>query len=146
MVNGSFTKFLEFLFTGSINAYISLSCLTLIVCFPLYRKLDGKKRFVVRLGEFHATMSFLSALHRLRFQAFLDSVSDEESANIYSVVYDLLNNFPNEDFQEKLTAEPFSEILDKYEDFVVQESECNPTFSLWSTYLEMIGILLQFVR
>lgn len=92
----------------------------------------------------HKVMS--EALHRLRFQAFLDSVSDEESANIYSVVYDLLNNFPNEDFQEKLTAEPFSEILDKYEDFVVQESECNPTFSLWSTYLEMIGILLQFVR
>jgi hypothetical protein len=61
-------------------------------------------------------------------------------------VFDLLNNFPSVDFQEKLAAEPFSEILDNYEDFVVQDSECNPTFSLWSTYLKMIGILLQFVR
>lgn len=86
------------------------------------------------------------ALHRLRFQAFLDSVSDEESASVFSVVSDLLNNFPSDNFQEKLAAEPFSEILDKYEDFVAKESECNPTFSLWSTYLEMIGILLQFVR
>jgi hypothetical protein len=92
----------------------------------------------------HKVMS--EALHRLRFQAFLDSVNDEESASIYSVVFDLLNNFPSEDFQEKLSTEPFSEILEKYENFVTQESQCNPTFSLWSTYLEMIGTLLQFVR
>ena len=53
----------------------------------------------------HKVMS--KALHRLRFQAFLDNVSDEDHANIYSVVSDLLNNFPSADFQEKLRAEPF---------------------------------------
>ena len=84
----------------------------------------------------HKVMS--EALHRLRFQAFLDNVSDEDHANIYSVVSDLLNNFPSDDFQEKLRVEPFSEILEKYDTFVVQESESNPTFSLWSTYLEFL--------
>lgn len=92
----------------------------------------------------HKVMS--EALHRLRLQAFLDSLDDEESANVYSVAHDLLNNFPDENFQEKLSSEPFSEIIDQYDDFVVRQSECNPTFSLWSTYLEMIGILLQFIR
>ena len=85
------------------------------------------------------------ALHRLRFQAFLDSISGEESTNICSIVSDLLSNFPSDNFEEKLKTEQFTEILDKYDSFVVQQSECSPTFSLWSTYLEMIGILLQFV-
>ena len=92
----------------------------------------------------HKVMS--KALHKLRFQAFLDKVSEEENVNIYFVVSDLLKNFSSDDFQEKLRAEPFTEILEKYDAFVVQESESNPAFSLWSTYLEMIGILLQFVR
>lgn len=92
----------------------------------------------------HKVMS--EALHRLRFQAFLDNASDEESANIYSVISDLLNNFPSDSFQDKLRAGPFSEIVEKYDAFVLQKSESNPTFSLWRTYLEMIGILLQFVR
>lgn len=92
----------------------------------------------------HKVMS--EALHRLRFQAFLDYLGDEESTNITSAVSGLLNDFPNEHFEEKVKAEPFSEIITKYEDFIVRESECNPTFSLWSTYLEMIGILLQFIR
>ena len=74
----------------------------------------------------HKVMS--EALHGLRFQAFLDSVSDDESFSILSVVSDLPNNFPSDSFQEKLTVKPFMEILDKYADFVVKECECNPTF------------------
>ncbi|XP_028391978.1 uncharacterized protein LOC114516648 isoform X2 [Dendronephthya gigantea] len=180
---------------------LSLEHIVLVFDEAIYAKIQQirwkdatfMKRFVVRLGEFHATMSFLSAignmfrdaglqdiliesdvvgqgqikgvltgkhynrsmhchkvmseaLHRLRFQAFLDSLSSEDYNNVYSVASDLLNIFPDEKFQDSLTAEPFSHIVDKYEDFVVQESEGNPTFALWSTYLEMTGILLQFVR
>ena len=80
-------------------------------------------------GSMHCHKVMSEALHGLRFQAFLDSVSDDKSTSILSVVSDLLNNFPSDSFQEKLTAKPFMEILDKYADFVVKECECNPTFS-----------------
>ena len=133
MVNGNFAKFLEFLFTGSIN-----TC--------SYLLFTGSINTSIIIEVCIATKLMSKALHKLRFQAFLDNVSDEDNVNIYFVVSDLLNNFSHDDFQEKLRAEPFTEILEKYDAFVVQESESNPAFSLWSTYLEMIGILFQFVR
>ena len=92
----------------------------------------------------HKAMS--EALHRLRLQAFSGSLDEEDYANAYTVARDLSSNFPRENFQEKLSLEPFMEIIAQYDAFVVRQSESNPTFSLWSTYLEMVGTLLQFIR
>ena len=92
----------------------------------------------------HKVMS--EALQRLRFQAFMDSLCNEDSTKITAVVCHLFEDFPSEHFEAKVRMEAFSEVLTMYEQFVVRESEKSPTFSLWSSYLEMIDTLLQFVR
>ena len=77
----------------------------------------------------HKVMS--EALHRLRFQAFLETLSAKESSDVTTVVCDMFEDFPNNPFQEKVKAESFSEIITKYESFVVQGSECNPLRNDW---------------
>ncbi len=86
------------------------------------------------------------ALHRLRFQAFLDCLEDEDSKDVASAVSDLLEDFPSDSLFEKIKEETFHEIMTTYQDFITLESEDNPTFALWSNYLEMVEVLLCFIR
>ena len=94
----------------------------------------------------HCYKVMSEGLQRLRFQAFSHSLCDEKTTKVTAVVCSLLDGFPSEDFEEKVRMETFSEVLTMYEKFVKSASENNPTFSLWSSYLEMIDNLLQFVR
>ena len=71
------------------------------------------------------------ALHRLRFQAFLETLSAKGSSDVTAVVCDMLEDFPNNPFQGKVKA--FRKIT-KYECFMVQGNERNRTFALSSRY------------
>ena len=86
------------------------------------------------------------ALHRLRFQAFQDCLDDEDSNDVATLVSDLLEDFPNTSLLEKVQKETFQKIMKTYHDFITQECEDNPTFALWSNYLEMVELLLCFIR
>ena len=86
------------------------------------------------------------ALHRVRFQAFLDCLEDEDSTHVATLVSDLLEEFPGNSFLLKVKEDTFMEIMTVYNDFISQACDENPTFARWSNYLEMVEILLCFTR
>ena len=86
------------------------------------------------------------ALHRLRFEAYLNSLNEQGSEDIKVVAQDLLTNFSSGVLQREITDEPFLEIMTSYQTFVMQECEKNATFAFWSSYLEIVEILLCFLR
>ena len=57
----------------------------------------------------HKIMS--EALHRLRFQAFLDCLDDEDSNDVATLISDLLEDFPNTRLLEKVQKETFQKIM-----------------------------------
>ena len=85
-------------------------------------------------------------LQRLRFEAFLDCLDDEDSDQVVEVATDMLNNFQTDSFHEEINGESFLDIKETYQKFIDEESKENLTFAFWSSYLEIIQTLLCFVR
>ncbi|XP_028419097.1 uncharacterized protein LOC114544759 [Dendronephthya gigantea] len=151
-------------------------------------------RFVVRLGEFHTIMCYLSAmskifedgglkdafiesgivsegsikgilsgkhynravschkimyeaLQRLRFQAFLDSMTEKDQDDISSFIESMANSFPHDKFLTDGIENPkMLQILQSYELFINDMCSKSRTFSFWSMYIKMAGVLLMFIR
>lgn len=80
------------------------------------------------------------ALQRLRFKSFCDSVGGE-------IMLKIQNVFSSLDFQN-YSGVPmdFDKIMNSYSAFVETESEKNPTFSFWSTYIDMVQLLLLYIK
>ena len=86
------------------------------------------------------------ALHRLRFEAFLNCIDGGDREDVKAVAHDLLAKFSSSSLEREITDESFLQIMSSYQTFVMQQCEENTTFALWSTYLEMVVILLCFIR
>ena len=86
------------------------------------------------------------SLQRLRFQAFLDSLPENDSQKILDMLTDLDLSYPSASFTDACKGEVFNTALDMYQKFVHDKSKANPTFALWSSYIEMVQLLLLFVR
>ena len=149
-------------------------------------------RTVIRLGQFHTTMTFLAcigkrfgdaglrdilieaeicaqgsvdralsgahynrsirchklmyeALHRLRWQCFLETITEMELENVETIMSALKEKFPKQNHKEVVLSQQFSSLCHKYDSFIASKEEC-PTFRFWSSYLEMVEVLLLFVR
>ena len=154
---------------------------------------DFTQRLVIRLGEFHTCMSYLSilgkrfgdaglqdiliesevvapgsingvinghhynrsmrahkllyeSLQRIRFISFLDSLPPQERAVCMDVITDMKCVFPD-GLMDVLSADQrFDGMSSKYADFVQRKSTENATFAFWSSYIDMMQLLLLFVR
>ncbi|XP_056105946.1 uncharacterized protein LOC130084505 [Rhinichthys klamathensis goyatoka] len=154
---------------------------------------DFTQRIVIRLGEFHTCMSYLSilgkrfgdaglqdiliesevvapgsingvisghhynrsirahkllyeSLQRIRLLTFLDSLPPEERYECLDVINEIKCAFPDRTMDVLCANEKFDKMCSKYEDFVKRSSAENPTFAFWSSYIDMVQILLLFVR
>lgn len=149
-----------------------------------------QKRTIVRMGEFHTTMSFMStvgkrfknagmvdilieaeiiaegsingvvsghhynrsirahkllyeALQRCRLDAFMDTLP-EDKRNTYM---SLARRMVGQCFDHYLDlSDEFQSMMTDYQRFVDANVAVNPTFSFWSSYIDMIQILLLFIR
>ena len=155
--------------------------------------LSLNERLVVRLGEFHQSMSFLSvigkrfrdaglldifiesgivahgsanavvegrhynrslrchkimseALGRHRFQAFLESITEEMQISVKKIVTNLVDSFPSRLFDQCLDSLELSEVMEKYYSFIKLESEVSKTFAFWSSYIDIVDQLLQLIH
>lgn len=153
---------------------------------------DFIQRIVIRLGEFHTCMSYLSilgkrfgdaglqdilieskvvapgsingvisghhynrsmrahkllyeSLQRIRLLTFLDSLTPDERDECMDVINEIRCAFPDITMDVLCANEKFDKMCSKYEDFVKRSAE-NPTFAFWSSYIDVVQILLLFVR
>ena len=86
------------------------------------------------------------ALNRFRWKAFVDSCSDDEKLNVFHVAQNLNSVGPTEKIYEVIEQDDFTEVMDMYDSFVQKERSANPTFDLWSSYIDMVQGLLLLLR
>ncbi|XP_070559922.1 uncharacterized protein [Ptychodera flava] len=150
------------------------------------------QRLILRLGEFHTAMSFLStigkrfkdagledimiesgilaqgsangvmsghhynrsvrchklvaeAMHRVRFNEFLDSLTEEEHLRVITSLIQLRESFPHSLIDEVETKD-IELLQQKYADHVQKCCESNINYAFWNSYLEMVQLLLLFIR
>lgn len=65
----------------------------------------------------------MEALQRLRWRAYLDTLTQEDHAAALKIATDLQQKFPNEDFNAMLTSDAFLQLLKGYEEFVKKKKK-----------------------
>ncbi|XP_067300890.1 uncharacterized protein [Pseudorasbora parva] len=150
------------------------------------------ERLVLRMGEFHTAMAYLScigkhfgdagfqdviieaevvaagsiegvitghqynrsirthklmceALQRLRWQAYLDILSEDDRESAKKIAADLQIAFPGEEFDVLVMSENFLTVMRGYENYI-KDNTTNKTFHFWGTYISMVEDLLLFIR
>lgn len=86
------------------------------------------------------------SLQRVRFITFLDSLPPEERDECMDVINEIKCAFPDRTIDVLCANEKFDKMCSKYADFVKRRGAENPTFAIWSSYINMVHILLLFVR
>lgn len=84
-------------------------------------------------------------LHRLRLQEYIDQLSEAESLEAATVMQLLQDSFPNT-FLISVQSESVTNFLQQYEDYVAKKCSENEMYAFWSSYLEMVELLLLFLR
>lgn len=92
----------------------------------------------------HAHKLMYEALGRLRFQAFADSLTNEQRQRMVKFINYALDAFASALFKNLCHGDEATEILTAYGQFVQQQSNTNRTFAFRSSYIDMVQLLLQF--
>ncbi|XP_049332864.1 uncharacterized protein LOC111197609 isoform X2 [Astyanax mexicanus] len=85
------------------------------------------------------------SLQRIRFNAFLDSLPPKEKNECMDVINQIKCAFPNRTIDVLCENVKLDQMCSKYEDFVTRQNAESPTFAFWSSYIDMVQILLLFV-
>lgn len=86
------------------------------------------------------------ALQRIRFKAFLTSLSQADQLQMTSVINQMTEKFPEETFLVSVNSDEFNQVFESYSAYVSRGNSASKTFALWSSYIEMVQLLLLFVR
>jgi hypothetical protein len=86
------------------------------------------------------------AMERLRLQAFEKSLTTSEKALLESINLVMQDDSERDKFLEISTGNDVTELKVMYDMFVKKRSEENPLFSFWSSYIEMVQLLLLYIR
>ena len=86
------------------------------------------------------------ALERLRLQAFEKTLTTGEKALLESISQIMHDDSERDKFFEINTSDNVKEVKALYDMFVKKRSEESPLFSFWSSYIEMVQLLLLYIR
>jgi hypothetical protein len=87
------------------------------------------------------------AMQMMRFEAFEKSLSSTPSNNqFHTIGISVLEDSEREMFTEICTSERVNVTKRAYDEFVEKRSEENPTFAFWSKYIDMVQLLLLYIR
>ena len=78
----------------------------------------------------------------LRFEAFMESLDDDEKEGIELAVFNMMDSFPDDEFLDYLERPEIEAISESYEMFIQESSEKSKTFAFWSMYIRMTGTLV----
>ncbi len=87
------------------------------------------------------------AMQMMRFETFEKSLSSTPSNNqFHTIGISVLEDSKREMFTEICTSERVNVTKRDYDEFVEKRSEENPTFAFWSKYIDMVQLLLLYIR
>lgn len=149
-----------------------------------------EQRLVLRLGEFHTVMSYLSAigkrfkmsgledilieanvvapgsmngvlsghmynrsirahkqlfeaLSRLQLAEFFESLNDMTREQYEKSIHEAISHYTN---NQELAVEKLAELEQCFVKYVEEQSNSKPTYNYWRSYLDMVYVLLAFMR
>ena len=85
------------------------------------------------------------AMQRMRFEAFKKSLESSASSQ-FGTGISVLEDSERELFIEICTSKQVNDVKRAYDMFVEKRSEENPTFAFWSKYIDMVQLLLLYIR
>ena len=86
------------------------------------------------------------SLQRLRFRAFLESLSQTDERYVHALLCKIADVYPSDEFFTISSSDAFTTLISEYDLFVHRQGELNPTFAFWSSYIEIVQLLLLFIR
>ena len=86
------------------------------------------------------------AMQRLRFLAFLQSLPEAEAQKSDVLGRQLVDAAKRGTIPDACTTSDFSTLKNAFDEYVAKRKEENPTFALWSTYIDVVQLLLLFIR
>ena len=86
----------------------------------------------------------VEAMECLRWQSFLDSLAEEDKLQAQRLMTQLNATFPEEAFTELVSSDLYQNVTTMYDKFVNDQSK-NPSFAVWSSYIEMVEVVLLFL-
>ena len=86
------------------------------------------------------------ALERLRLQAFEKTLTTSEKALVESINQIMQDDSERDKFLEISASNKVTEVRVLYDMFVKKRSEESPLFSFWSSYIEMVQLLLLYIK
>ncbi|XP_046569800.1 uncharacterized protein LOC124278096 [Haliotis rubra] len=84
------------------------------------------------------------AMHRLRIQEYLDHLSPERNQEVITVIHSIHDSFPTT-FMSCLETDSVIRFLEDYDRYVKIKCGCNDMYAFWTSYLEMVELLLLFL-
>ena len=87
----------------------------------------------------------MEALERLRFELFVQDNS-HVPASFGALLDSMVGAFPDGQFMDFIESPQIEDLLAQYSAYVKESSENNPMFSYWSSFIEMVQLLLLFLR
>ncbi|XP_065671561.1 uncharacterized protein LOC136089469 [Hydra vulgaris] len=85
------------------------------------------------------------ALENIRFSSFLECSSIEHDENINFIAC-MAKSFPSVDFLQHVESQQYSILFKNYNEWIMDWNKKSATFSFWSSFIEMVQLLLIFVR
>ena len=86
------------------------------------------------------------AMERLRFRAFKKTLSTLEKGEVHANDISVQEDKERRQFMEICASDRVIDIKKLYDHFIETESEKNPLFAFWSKYIEMVQLLLLYIR
>ena len=86
------------------------------------------------------------AMQRMRFQAFEKSLPNTAPSQFHSIGVSVLEDSNRENFAEICASNSVNDEKKAYDLFVEKRSQENPTFAFWSKYIDMVQLLLLYIR
>ena len=93
-----------------------------------------------------AHKTIYEAMERLRFQPFQKTLSSQEESEIQSIGMDVEDDVEKERFMEVCASKRVEDIKMSYDLFIERKCEENTLFEFWSKYIDMVQLLLLYIR
>lgn len=86
------------------------------------------------------------ALSRLRFIAYLETLSFEKEENVLNILGAMVESIDDSTYEDYVTSPLFIDVIDGFTTFVQKKCSESKLFKFWSTYIEMVQLMLLHVR
>ena len=80
------------------------------------------------------------ALQRLRFDAYLDSIDNQQKESVATSIQNVADCFANGKLIDCIESQQMEQLVSNYEQFVEKSSTKSKTFAFWSMYIKMTGM------